>query len=94
MWTDVDLAKLAKLIKKYPVGTQERWERIADILQRLPSEVTKMAKKIKDNAYMVPVSQRASQGITGKTFFKCFFHYLFPNFIFNYRIGIKKIDHR
>ena len=65
MWTDVDLAKLAKLIRKYPAGTLDRWEKIAEILERLPREVTKMAKKIKDNAYMVPVSQGA-QGITGK----------------------------
>lgn len=64
IWTDVELAKLAKLIKKYPQGTLDRWERIADIMERLPWEVTKMAKKIKDNAYMVPVSQK-SQGITG-----------------------------
>ncbi len=55
-WTDVDLAKLAKLMKKYPVGTPDRWEIIADVLERLPSEVTKMAKKIKDNAYMVRLS--------------------------------------
>ena len=34
IWTDVDLAKLTKLIKKYPAGTPERWERIADIMER------------------------------------------------------------
>ena len=64
IWTDVDLAKLAKLIRKYPPGTLDRWERIAEILERLPTEVTKMANKIKSNAYMVPVSQGA-QGLTG-----------------------------
>ena len=64
IWTDVDLAKLAKLIRKYPPGTLDRWERIAEILERLPAEVTKMANKIKSNAYMVPVSQGA-QGLTG-----------------------------
>ena len=58
IWTDVDLAKLAKLIKKYPAGTPERWERIANILERLPWEVTKMAKKIKDNAYIIPTAQK------------------------------------
>lgn len=63
-WTDVDLAKLAKLMKKYPAGTPDRWDRIADMLERLPWEVTKMAKKIKDNSYMVPVSKQA-QGLTG-----------------------------
>lgn len=64
IWTDVDLAKLAKLMKKYPAGTPDRWDRIAEMLERLPWEVTKMAKKIKDNSYMVPVSRQA-QGLTG-----------------------------
>ncbi len=53
MWTDQDLAKLAKLIKKYPAGTPERWEKIADALERLPWEVTKMASKVKEAAYQV-----------------------------------------
>jgi DnaJ family protein C protein 1 len=57
IWTDADLAKLAKLMKKYPTGTNERWEKIADILERLPWEVTKMAKKVKDSAYQVRISQ-------------------------------------
>ena len=56
IWTDVDLAKLTKLIKKYPAGTPERWERIADIMERLPMEVTKMAKKMKDNSYIIPTA--------------------------------------
>jgi len=64
IWTDVDLAKLARLLKKYPTGKPNRWETIAEILERLPSEVPKMAKKIKDNAFMVPNYQQ-SQGITG-----------------------------
>jgi len=64
IWTDIDLAKLARLIKKYPAGTPERWERIAEMMERLPAEVTKMAKKIKDNPFVVPASQH-NQGITG-----------------------------
>lgn len=53
IWTDQDLARLARLMKKYPAGTPERWERIADIMERLPWEVTKMVKKVKDLAYQV-----------------------------------------
>ena len=66
IWTDVDLTKLAKLIKKYPAGTPERWEKIADILERLPNEVTKMAKKIKDNAYIIPTAK--TQGLISRNF--------------------------
>ena len=53
LWTDDDLAKLAKLIKKYPGGTQDRWEIIADMMERLPWEVTKMAGTIKGTLYQV-----------------------------------------
>ena len=58
IWTDVDLGKLAKLIKKYPAGSVDRWEKIADILERTTKEVTKMAYKIKDNAFIIPTAQK------------------------------------
>jgi len=64
VWTDADLAKLARLMKKYPAGTPERWERIAEVMERLPWEITKMAKRVKDVAYQVPISKGA-QGVTG-----------------------------
>ena len=43
MWTDEDLIELARLIKKIPGGRLERWERIAEAMERTPEEVTKMA---------------------------------------------------
>ena len=46
----------------FVLGKPNRWETIAEILERLPSEVPKMAKKIKDNAFMVPNYQQ-SQGM-------------------------------
>lgn len=62
MWTDDDLVELARLIKKIPGGSTERWERIADIMERYPEEVTKMAGKIKNNPSIVP----KVQGVTGR----------------------------
>jgi DnaJ family protein C protein 1 len=53
LWTDEDLAKLAKLIKKFPGGTTDRWETIAEMMERLPWEVTKMAGTIKGTCYQV-----------------------------------------
>ncbi len=50
-WTDEDLTELAKLMKKYPVGTTERWEKIAEALNRSVTEVTHFARKLKDNAF-------------------------------------------
>ena len=64
IWTDVDLAKLAKLIKKYPAGSVDRWEKIADVLERTPKEVTKMAYKIEDNAYIIPSTQKTQGKIS------------------------------
>lgn len=51
MWTDDELADLAKLMKKYPAGTTERWEKIAESLNRTIVEVTHFAKKIKDQGF-------------------------------------------
>ena len=53
VWTDSDLARLAKMMKKFPAGTPDRWEKIAEALERLPGEVTQMAGKIKSVAYQV-----------------------------------------
>lgn len=53
VWTDADLAKLARMMKKYPSGTPDRWDRIAEVMERLPWEVTKMAMKVKEVSYQV-----------------------------------------
>lgn len=48
LWTDDDILELIKLVKKYPGGTPDRWEKIAETMNRSVNEVTHMAKKIKD----------------------------------------------
>lgn len=65
MWTDEDLATLAKYIKKFPGGTTDRWDRIAEMMERYTWEVTKMAGMIKTNPSLVPISA-AGQGVTGR----------------------------
>ena len=60
LWTDEDLARLAKLIKKFPGGTPDRWETIAEMMERLPWEVTKMASTIKGGSYQVMYILRVS----------------------------------
>lgn len=54
LWTDDDLLELIKLVKKYPGGTPDRWEHIAEALYRSVPEVTYMANKMKNNAYRMP----------------------------------------
>ncbi|KAL1513886.1 hypothetical protein ABEB36_003226 [Hypothenemus hampei] len=51
LWTDDDLDELVRLVKKFPPGSVERWENIAEALQRPVTEVTYMANKIKENGY-------------------------------------------
>lgn len=52
-WTDEDLAELIRLVKKYPGGMTNRWETIAEMMNRSVSEVTFMAAKMKERGYRV-----------------------------------------
>lgn len=54
LWTDEDLCELTRLTKKYPGGTVDRWEIIAEAMSRNSSEVTFMAYKLKDHVYQTP----------------------------------------
>jgi len=62
MWTDDDLVDLAKFMKKYPAGTTERWEKIAEGLNRTVTEVTHFAKKIKDQGFKPPTESENHEG--------------------------------
>ncbi|XP_057657254.1 dnaJ homolog subfamily C member 1 [Diorhabda carinulata] len=57
LWTDDDLTELIRLVKKFPQGTTERWEKIAAFLNRSVPEVTYMANKMKENGYRLPCEQ-------------------------------------
>ncbi|KAI5729595.1 hypothetical protein M8J76_004372 [Diaphorina citri] len=54
LWTDDDLIELIRLVKKYPQGTPNRWERIAEQMRRSVGEITFMASKIKEDGYKIP----------------------------------------
>lgn len=53
LWTDDDILELIKLVKKYPSGTSERWDKIADAMNRTVAEVTHMAKKVALSSILV-----------------------------------------
>lgn len=53
LWTEDDLNELVRLVKKYPGGTTDRWEIIAEMMGRAVSEVTYMSAKMKEGAYKV-----------------------------------------
>ncbi|XP_050068477.1 uncharacterized protein F54F2.9 [Anopheles maculipalpis] len=54
LWTEDDLTELVRLVKKYPGGTSNRWEVIAELMQRTVEEITYMAAKMKDCGYRLP----------------------------------------
>lgn len=58
LWTDEDIEKLIKMVKKYPAGTLERWEKIADAMERSVQEVTHMAQRVKEDGYRSPNLER------------------------------------
>jgi len=65
LWTDDQLTKLARLMNKYPGGTQDRWETIAEAMERYPWEITKMAANVKSSMHMAPPSQTAGNQVPG-----------------------------
>jgi hypothetical protein len=52
LWTDEDIAKLIKMMKKYPGAVPGRWDIIARQMQRTVYEVTFMANRIKRGAFI------------------------------------------
>lgn len=70
LWTDDDLTELVRLVKKFPPGTESRWEKIANLMGRSVAEVTHMAKKVKEDGYKVAspiVEQEPSKPAKVKT---------------------------
>ncbi|XP_075238024.1 uncharacterized protein F54F2.9 isoform X2 [Lycorma delicatula] len=63
LWTDDDLAELVRLVKKFPVGTTERWEKIGEFMRRPAAEVAHMAHKVKEN--MVKSLSNRTSGADG-----------------------------
>lgn len=61
LWTDDDILELIKLVKKYPSGTPERWDKIADTMNRTVVEVTHMAKKVKDEGLKPGTSEETTE---------------------------------
>lgn len=60
LWTDDDFADLIRLMKKYPPGTQERWEKIGQTMRRPTHEVAHMAHKMKDDGFK-PIAKQEEE---------------------------------
>ncbi|XP_056008363.1 dnaJ homolog subfamily C member 1-like [Ostrea edulis] len=64
-WTDEEIAKLAKAANKFPGGTPNRWQKIADMVGRPAEEVISRCQKMKDNHSMT--LSTTVQGGVGKS---------------------------
>lgn len=65
-WGEEDTVALIRAMKKYPTGTVERWQKIADLLNRSPQEVMTVMKQLRNS----PVANATphSQGVTGEDY--------------------------
>ncbi|XP_062600149.1 dnaJ homolog subfamily C member 1-like [Saccostrea cucullata] len=63
-WTDEEVAKLAKAANKFPGGTPNRWQKIADLVGRPMEEVIARCQKMKDSHAMT--LSTSVQGGVGK----------------------------
>lgn len=48
-WTDKDKSELIKAVNKFPAGTPNRWNKIADVMDRQPQDCISMDKQIRTN---------------------------------------------
>ncbi|KAK3603174.1 hypothetical protein CHS0354_043007 [Potamilus streckersoni] len=67
-WSEEDLVLLAKAVAKFPGGTLNRWEKIAEMVGRPVTEVTAKSKEVKAS-YIMNLSSTV-QGVNPKTFQK------------------------
>ena len=50
-WTEDDLAKLTKAMTRFPVGTLNRWEKVAEFTERTISEIMQRNKELRDSQF-------------------------------------------
>ncbi|XP_002412691.4 dnaJ homolog subfamily C member 1 [Ixodes scapularis] len=62
-WSEDDTVALIRAMKKYPTGTVERWQKIADLLNRTADEVILVMKQLKKSNLTANIVPHA-QGVT------------------------------
>jgi len=50
-WTDDDLSRLSKAMARFPVGTLNRWEKVAEFTERTVAEIMQKNKEIRDSQF-------------------------------------------
>lgn len=66
-WTQDELNLLVKASKRFPVGTNQRWERISEVIGRSVSDVTKVAKNLKSGELKISNSGLVTSNSTTVT---------------------------
>jgi len=59
-WTEDDLSKLSKAMARFPVGTLNRWEKVAEFTERTVNEILAKNKEIRDSQF-----HRLNQAVSG-----------------------------
>jgi len=59
-WTEEDLSKLSKAMARFPVGTLNRWEKVAEFVERTVNEILTKNKEIRDSQF-----HRLNQAVSG-----------------------------
>lgn len=63
-WADTEVAALIRLLKKFPVGTQDRWEKISEALNRSTADVTEKNKTLRTtNTNVIPQQQSTTKSL-------------------------------
>ncbi|XP_003746683.1 uncharacterized protein F54F2.9 [Galendromus occidentalis] len=63
-WTDTEVAALIRLLKKFPVGTQDRWDKISEALNRSTADVTEKTKTLRtSNTNVIPQQQSTNKSL-------------------------------
>uniref|UniRef100_A0A224YLJ1 DnaJ-like protein subfamily C member 1 n=1 Tax=Rhipicephalus zambeziensis TaxID=60191 RepID=A0A224YLJ1_9ACAR len=65
-WGEEDTVALIRAMKKYPTGTVDRWQKIADLLNRSQDEVMSVMKQLRNSPVANAVPH--SQGVTGEDY--------------------------
>ena len=50
-WTEDDMSKLSKAMARFPVGTLNRWEKVAEFTERTVNEILAKNKEIRDSQF-------------------------------------------
>lgn len=64
-WTDNEVATLIRLLKKFPIGSSDRWEKIAEAMNRSSQDILDKVKALRTapTANVIPEQQNSNKSL-------------------------------